>query len=54
MYSRFVVEADARELGVLLGIARGLAGGIVRAVALEIGTAVRDLFRTSWSRVRDQ
>ena len=53
LYSRFVVEADARELGVLLGIARGLAGKIARAAALEIGTTVRDLFWTRWSRVRE-
>lgn len=40
LYSRFVVEADVRELGVLLGIARGLAGKIARATAIQIGTVL--------------
>jgi hypothetical protein len=53
LYSRFVLEADAREIRALLGIARRLAGKIARETAIEIGTVVRDRLRAGWTRVRE-
>lgn len=53
MYSRFVVEADARELRALLDLAGKLAGKLVYSLLLGLWTSIRALAWTVCERVRD-
>lgn len=45
MNSRFALEADARELRALIGIARRLAAKLARGTVVEIWTVVLDRLR---------
>lgn len=53
MYSRFVIEADARELRALLGIAVRLGAKVGREGGALAWTLVRERARAIWSELRE-
>jgi len=53
MYSRFVLEADAREIRALLGIVGRLAGKVLRSIVVELSARVTARARKIGKELRE-